>query len=343
MRVLVTGGAGYIGTHTVVELLGQGHEVAVVDNFDNGSSIALDRVRELSNGTMEVHEADVRDTPRLTGIADAFRPEAVIHFAGLKAVGESAEKPVAYYDVNVGGTLSTLRAMESAGCGRIIFSSTATVYGEPDYLPYDEAHPIRPISPYARSKAMVEQVLADWADAAPGRAGIVLRYFNPVGAHPSGRIGEDPTGVPNNLMPFLAQVATGERDRLRIFGEDYPTRDGTGVRDYIHVVDLARAHVAALARAERACGREVYNIGTGRGYSVREMHDAFSRAVGRDLPFEVVPRRPGDVAEMEADCSLAQETLGWRASFGLDDMVASVWNWQSSNPHGYGRRGGPGV
>jgi len=335
MRVLVTGGAGYIGTHTVVELLGQGHKVAIVDNFANGSPVALDRVRELTNGAMQVHEADIRDTPTITRIGQDFRPEAVIHFAGLKAVGESVEKPVDYYDVNVAGTLSLLRAMEACGCGRIIFSSTATVYGEPDYLPYDEAHPIRPISPYARSKVMVEQMLGDWSAAGAGRAALILRYFNPVGAHPSGRIGEDPQGVPNNLMPFLAQVATGARDRLRIFGEDYDTRDGTGIRDYIHVVDLARAHVAAVDRAGTTSGAETYNIGTGRGYSVREMHAAFSRAVGRDLPVEVVARRSGDVAEMSADCSLAEARLGWSARLGLDDMVESVWNWQSANPHGY--------
>lgn len=338
MRVLVTGGAGYIGSHTVVELMGQGHDVAIVDNFDNGSPVALERVRELTNGDMQVHEADIRDTRAITDIAAAFRPEAVIHFAGLKAVGESAERPVDYYDVNVAGTLSLLRGMEAAGCGRIIFSSTATVYGEPDYLPYDEAHPIRPISPYARSKVMVEQILADWSAAMPDRAALVLRYFNPVGAHPSGRIGEDPQGVPNNLMPFLAQVATGARDRLRIFGEDYDTRDGTGIRDYIHVVDLARAHVAAVDRTQGANGCEIYNIGTGRGYSVREMHAVFSRVVGRDLPVEVVARRPGDVAEMSADCGLARDRLGWSAQLGLDDMVESVWNWQSANPHGY--RGG---
>jgi len=332
---MVTGGAGYIGSHTLVELMGQGHSVSVVDNFDNGSPRALERVRELSNGAMTVHEADVRDTDAVRAIALDERPEAVIHFAGLKAVGESAERPVDYYDVNVGGTLSTLRAMEEAGCKRMIFSSTATVYGEPDYLPYDEAHPIRPISPYAKSKVMVEQVLEDWAAADPERTALVLRYFNPVGAHASGRIGEDPAGIPNNLMPFLAQVATGRRAHLSIFGDDYDTRDGTGIRDYIHVVDLARAHVAASRRADAVTGYEVYNIGTGRGYSVKEMHAAFSRAVGRELPFEVAPRRAGDVAEMEANCAKAEAALGWRAELGLDDMVASVWNWQSANPQGY--------
>lgn len=350
MRVLVTGGAGYIGSHTLVELLGQGHEALVVDDFSNGSTVALDRVRSLSNGRLEQEEADVRDTPRLRAIAGAYRPEAVIHFAGLKAVGESERRPVDYYDVNVGGTLSLLRAMEAAGCGRIIFSSSATVYGEPLYLPYDEAHPLNPTSAYGRTKAVAEQVLTDWAraggsaggEAGAGRAAILLRYFNPVGAHASARMGEDPRGVPENLMPFLAQVAAGRRPALRVFGDDYPTPDGTGIRDYIHVTDLARAHVAALDRASRATGAtggaEVYNIGTGRGASVREMLDAFGRAVGRELPHEVHPRRPGDIAEMRADCSKAEAQLGWRAAFGVDEMVQSLWAWQSANPQGYGGR-----
>lgn len=334
MRVLVTGGAGFIGSHTLIELLAQGHEVCVVDNYDNSSPVVLERVRQLSNGALEDHEADIRDTARLSEIACAFKPDAVIHFAGLKAVGEGQAKPVDYYDVNVAGTLSLLRAMEAAGCGRIIFSSSATVYGEPVYLPYDESHPLAPTSVYGMTKRMAEQVLSDWA-AATGGAALLLRYFNPVGAHASGRIGEDPSGVPQNLMPFLAQVATGQRDKLMIFGDDYPTPDGTGVRDYIHVVDLARAHVAALDRASATSGAEAYNIGTGRGYSVREMHAAFSKAVGRDLPFEVAPRRAGDIAEMQADCSKAAEVLGWRAEFGLDDMAQSLWHWQSLNPQGY--------
>lgn len=337
MRVLVTGGAGYIGSHTIVELLGQGHEICVVDSFVNGSPRALDRVRSLTNGHLEVAEADIRDTPRLTGIATTFAPEAVIHFAGLKAVGDSGVRPVDYYDINVSGTLSLLRAMEGAGCNRIVFSSSATVYGEPVYLPYDEAHPLSPTSVYGQTKRMAEVILTDWAKARPDAVVMLLRYFNPVGAHASGRIGEDPRGVPDNLMPFLAQVATGQRDRLRIFGNDYPTPDGTGVRDYIHVVDLARAHVAALGRAEQTKGTEVYNIGTGRGYSVLEMLAAFSRAVGRDLPFEIMPRRPGDIAEMQADCTRAAEVLGWRAQFDIDEMAGSLWAWQSANPTGYDR------
>ena len=333
MRVLVTGGAGYIGSHTLVELLGQGHEALVVDSFINGSPVALERVRSLTNGGLSVVEADIRDTARLTAAAQAFRPEAVIHFAGLKAVGESVAQPVEYYDVNVAGTLSLLRAMDAAGCGRVIFSSSATVYGEPVYLPYDEAHPLAPTSVYGQTKRMAEQVLTDWAVAAPGRAAILLRYFNPVGAHASGRIGEDPAGVPQNLMPFLAQVATGQRDKLSVFGDDYPTRDGTGIRDYIHVVDLARAHVAALGF--EGTGAEVFNIGTGRGYSVLEMLAAFSRAVGRQLPHDVQPRRAGDIAEMQADCAKAARVLGWRAEYGLDEMAESLWRWQSGNPQGY--------
>ena len=335
MRVLVTGGAGYIGSHTLVELLGQGHEALVVDSFANASRVALERVRGLTNGHFEVVDCDIRDTMRLSAAARDFRPEAVIHFAGLKAVGESQRLPVEYYDVNVSGTLSLLRAMAGARCKRVIFSSSATVYGTPDYLPSDEAHPTRPESIYGQTKLMAEQVLTGWAQATEDAAAVLLRYFNPVGAHPSGRLGEDPQGVPENLMPYLAQVATGERERLRIFGDDYPTPDGTGVRDYIHVVDLARAHVAALDHAAEVTGAEVFNIGTGRGYSVREMLAAFSAAVGRDLPYEVVDRRPGDVAEMRADCHKAERVLGWTARLGLHDMVADLWRWQKASPRGY--------
>jgi UDP-glucose 4-epimerase len=335
MRVLVTGGAGYIGSHTLVELLGQGHEALVVDSFANSAPAALDRVRELTNGYFESVEADIRDTGRLTEAATAFRPEAVIHFAGLKSVGESAKKAVDYYDVNVAGTVSLLRAMEAAGCGRIIFSSSATVYGEPEYLPFDEGHRLAPTNVYGQTKAMAERLLTDWAGQDPGRGAVLLRYFNPVGAHASGRMGEDPRGVPENLMPFLAQVAAGRRDALRIWGNDYPTPDGTGIRDYIHVTDLARAHVAALARVIEVQGAVAYNVGTGQGISVMEMFRAFERVVGRELPHEVHPRRPGDIAESRADATLANRELGWRAEFGLEDMVRSLWAWQSANPWGY--------
>ncbi|MBL4812893.1 MAG: UDP-glucose 4-epimerase GalE [Rhodobacteraceae bacterium] len=336
MRVLVTGGAGYIGSHTLVELLGQGHLVCVVDDFSNGSPVALDRVRRLSNGVIESYEADIRNTARLTEIAKSFAPDAVVHFAGLKAVGESQEKPVDYFDVNVSGTLSLLRAMEAADCEKIIFSSSATVYGEPVYLPYDEDHPLSPMSVYGQTKLMAEQILTAWAKAGPGRSAVLLRYFNPVGAHASGEIGEDPQGVPANLMPFLAQLAAGRRAVLKIFGDDYPTPDGTGIRDYIHVTDLGRAHVAALARTEAMQGAEVYNIGTGRGYSVKEMLAAFSTVVGRDLPAEVEPRRDGDIAEMQACCDRAEELLGWKAEYGIEEMAQSLWKWQSKNPDGYG-------
>ncbi|MBW7922041.1 MAG: UDP-glucose 4-epimerase GalE [Rubellimicrobium sp.] len=340
MRVLVTGGAGYIGSHTLVELLSAGHEVCVIDNHANSSPEALVRVAGIAGRDLGSHVLDIRDTAALAAVAQGFRPDAVIHFAGLKAVGEGEENPLAYYEVNVGGTLSLLRAMEAAGCGRIIFSSSATVYGMPQYLPYDEDHPLAPVSVYGRTKRQAEDILRDWA-AARGRAGapaaaILLRYFNPTGAHESGRIGEDPRGEPQNLMPYLAQVATGRRAALRIFGDDWPTPDGTGIRDYIHVVDLARAHVAALERAAQATGTEVYNIGTGRGVSVREMLAAFSRAAGRALPHEIAPRRPGDLAESRAACARAAEVLGWRAEYGLTEMVESLWRWQSANPDGYG-------
>ncbi|MGR3463705.1 UDP-glucose 4-epimerase GalE [Limimaricola sp.] len=336
MRVLVTGGAGYIGSHTLVELLEQGHEVTCVDNYSNGAPEALRRVGELvPQGALHAIEADVRDAAALDRVFETFRPDAVIHFAGLKAVGESVEKPVEYYDVNVAGTLTLLGAMDRAGCRRIIFSSSATVYGEPVFLPYTEAHPLAPTSVYGHTKRFAEQILTDWAAARTGASVMLLRYFNPVGAHASGRIGEDPSGVPNNLMPYLAQVATGRQDRLRIFGDDYPTPDGTGVRDYIHVVDLARAHVAALDSAAQEAGTRTYNIGTGRGYSVREMLGAFSAAVGRDLPFEVLPRRAGDIAEMQADCALAAERLGWRATLGVEEMARDLWRWQQANPQGY--------
>lgn len=341
MRVLVTGGAGYIGSHTLVELLAEGHEVCVVDNHANSSPESLSRVRDIAGRDFAAHALDVRDTAALTQLAQEFRPDTVIHFAGLKAVGEGEENPLSYYEVNVGGTLSLLRAMEAASCGRIIFSSSATVYGMPQYLPYDEDHPLAPVSVYGRTKRIAEDVLRDWTAArvraAQPAAAILLRYFNPVGAHESGRIGEDPRGEPQNLMPYLAQVATGQRSALRIFGDDWPTPDGTGIRDYIHVVDLARAHVAALNRAARIQGAEACNIGTGQGVSVHEMLAAFSRAVGRALPYEIAPRRAGDLAESRAACAHAADVLGWAPVYGLQEMVESLWRWQSQNPGGYGR------
>lgn len=335
MRVLVTGGAGYIGTHTLIELVAAGHEPFVVDNFDNSSPVALARVGELIQGKVPYARCDIRDGDMMQAIFAEQRPEAVIHFAGLKAVGESAERPRDYYDVNVAGTLSLLAAMESSNCNRIVFSSSATVYGVPQYLPYDEAHPCAPTSVYARTKHMVEGILTDWQAARPSATSILLRYFNPVGAHLSGRIGEDPQGHPNNLMPFIAQVATGRRDKLMVFGDDYDTPDGTGIRDYIHVADLAEAHVAALAFAERNAGIETFNIGTGQGHSVFDMLRAFERASGRALAYDIAPRRAGDIAEMQADATRARDLLGWTAKRTLADMCESAWHWQSNNPEGY--------
>ncbi|MBE0413664.1 UDP-glucose 4-epimerase GalE [Yoonia sp.] len=335
MRVLVTGGAGYIGSHTLIELMAQGHAVCVLDNYKNATPAVLQRVRALSNGTMTDYAGDVRDGAMLDKVMTTFKPDAVVHFAGLKAVGESAEKPLDYYDVNVGGTLAVLQAMDRAGCRRIIFSSSATVYGEPVYLPYDEDHPTRPTSVYGQTKLAAEHILTGWTKANPDAAAVILRYFNPVGAHHSARIGEDPRDTPNNLMPFIAQVAIGKRDALTIFGDDYDTPDGTGLRDYIHVVDLARAHVAALDYAARTNGAGIFNIGTGQSYSVRDMVSAFSRACGRDIAVKVASRRAGDIAAMQADASRARHAMGWTATHTLEDMTASTWAWQSANPNGY--------
>lgn len=336
MRVLVTGGAGYIGSHTLLELLGQGHDVCVLDNYDNSSPVVLDRVRNLSNGgTVSAYEGDIRNSQSLDQVMQDFKPDTVIHFAGLKAVGDSMSDPLGYYDVNVNGTLALLHAMDRAGCRRIIFSSSATVYGEPVYLPYDEAHPLAPTSVYGRTKMMAEHLITDWARTHDDASGVLLRYFNPVGAHPSARIGEDPSDVPNNLMPFIAQVAVGKRKALAIFGDDYDTPDGTGQRDYIHVVDLARAHVAALNYAAKTSGARAFNIGTGQAQSVREMVQAFERASGKTIPCDVAPRRAGDIATMQANAARANAELGWQATHDLDDMARSTWDWQSQNPNGY--------
>lgn len=335
MRVLLTGGAGYIGTHTLIELLALGHELCVLDNFANSSPESLRRVRQISNRDFSEIEADIRDRDALRKALTAFRPEAVIHFAGLKAVGEGESKPVDYYETNITGTLNLLSAMAAAKCGRIILSSSATVYGDPDCLPLDENHPCRPTSVYGRTKYMAEQILTDWTRAQPEAGTVILRYFNPVGAHASGRIGEDPQGIPNNLMPFIAQVAVGRREKLSIFGDDYDTRDGTGIRDYIHVVDLARAHVAALNYSIGQSGAHIFNIGTGQGTSVYEMLAAYGRACGRILPHQVVARRPGDIAACYANATRANRLLGWQSEHDLDAMCTSSWEWQVSNPEGF--------
>ncbi len=335
MRVLVTGGAGYIGSHTLVPLLRAGHEVLVYDNYATSSPEALARVRQLANRDLAVVEGDIRDLALLDRTFASFRPDAVIHFAGLKAVGESHSQPLEYYAQNIAGSITLLQCMAQNGCTQIVFSSSATVYGEPDYLPYDEHHPLRPQSPYGRSKLMIETIIRDWTSANAGARAILLRYFNPVGAHPSGRIGEDPLGTPNNLMPYIAQVAIGRREALLVHGDDYDTRDGTGERDYIHVEDLARAHLAALDSLDRIDGCEAINVGTGQSATVLEMVAAFERASGRSVPYRIGPRRPGDVARMCADVAKARALMGWQAELGLDAMCSATWQWQSRNPTGY--------
>jgi UDP-glucose 4-epimerase len=336
MRVLVTGGAGYIGSHTLIELLGAGHEAHVVDSFANSSPEALARVRRLSNRDFGVTRADVRDGPAMAAVVRGFAPEAVIHFAGLKAVGVSVTDPLSYFDVNVGGAVMLLRALQGSECRRFVFSSSATVYGDPDYLPIDEAHPLRTTNPYGRTKLQIEGMLTDLAASDPAWSVALLRYFNPVGAHASGMIGEDPADIPNNLMPYVTQVATGRRAELTVFGDDYPTPDGTGVRDFIHVVDLARAHLAALDWTARGTGCEAFNLGTGRGTSVLELVAAFRRASGQAIPLVIGSRRPGDVAACWADPARAARELGWRAEVGIAEICASAWGWAERNPQGYG-------
>ncbi len=335
MRVLVTGGAGYIGSHTCVELLEASHAVTVVDNLSNSKEESLRRVREITGRDLDFVLADLRDGATLDALFSHQAFDAVIHFAGLKAVGESVQRPIDYYENNVGGTLSLSRAMAKAGIKCLVFSSSATVYGDPASVPIREDSPLSATNPYGRSKLFIEEILKDLHVADPSWSLALLRYFNPVGAHRSGRIGEDPNGLPNNLMPFVAQVAVGKLPRLRVFGNDYPTPDGTGVRDYIHVVDLAKGHLAALDRLQQAPGLVTYNLGTGRGYSVLEMVAAFKRASGRPVPYEIVARRPGDIATCYADPTLAREELRWHAELGIDAMVQDTWRWQSENPDGY--------
>jgi UDP-glucose 4-epimerase len=335
MLVLVTGGAGYIGSHTCVELLAAGHDVVVVDNLSNSKPAALERVQQIAGRALGFVQTDLRDAGALTALLRDGGFDAVIHFAGLKAVGESTEIPLDYYDNNVYGTLCLCRAMAAAGVKRLVFSSSATVYGDPASVPIREDFPLSATNPYGRTKLFVEEILRDLHRADAGWDIALLRYFNPVGAHPSGHIGEDPNGIPNNLMPFIAQVAVGKRAELKVFGDDYDTPDGTGVRDYIHVVDLARGHLAALARLMDAPGVVTYNLGTGRGYSVLDMVRAFAAAAGREIPYRIVERRAGDIATCWADPALAAAELGWRAELGVEAMVADHWRWQHNNPDGY--------
>jgi len=333
--ILLTGGAGYIGSHACVALLQAGHEVVVLDNLSNSSRVAIDRVAQICGKAPAFVEGDVRDPALLDRVFGDYPVTAVMHFAGLKAVGESVDKPLEYYDNNVRGTLELLAAMRRAGVRTIVFSSSATVYGDPASVPIREDFPRSATNPYGRSKLMIEDILGDLDRAEPGWNIARLRYFNPVGAHASGLIGEDPRGIPNNLMPFVAQVAIGRRERLSVFGNDYPTPDGTGVRDYIHVVDLAEGHVAALDWLEREGGMLTVNLGTGQGYSVLDMVRAFERASGRPVPYETVARRAGDIAACWADPSLARRLLGWEARRGIDAMCADAWRWQTMNPEGY--------
>ncbi len=333
--VLVTGGAGYIGSHVCVELLEQGYSVVVLDNLCNGSAVALDRVQEITGKTLAFTRGDVRDRETVGQILREHEVDAVLHFAGLKAVGESVAQPLEYYDNNVGGAVRLLQAMAQAGVSKLVFSSSATVYGDPASNPISEDFPLSVTNPYGRSKLMIEEMLRDLHAADASWNISILRYFNPAGAHPSGRIGEHPSGIPNNLMPYIAQTASGLRQRLSVFGGDYPTRDGTGVRDYIHVTDLARGHIKALQKLADKPGCITHNLGTGTGYSVLEMVAAFEQACGKSVPYELVARRPGDIAECYADPGRAHRELGWRAQKDLAAMCADGWRWQQQNPAGY--------
>lgn len=335
MSILVTGGAGYIGSHTCVELLQAGYEICVADNLSNSKEKSLERVREITGKTFPFYKADLMDEEALGDIFRKEPVEAVLHFAGLKAVGESVTMPLSYYHNNITGTLLLCKAMRKAGVKKLVFSSSATVYGNPHTVPIKEDFPVGAANPYGRTKLMIEEILRDLHGSDPEWDIAILRYFNPVGAHASGLIGEDPNGIPNNLLPYIAQVAVGKLEYLKVFGNDYPTKDGTGVRDYIHVVDLAQGHLKALEKLESKPGVVVYNLGTGRGYSVLDMVGAFSEASGKNIPYRISGRRPGDIAECYADPSKAYAELGWKASRGIGDMCADAWRWQSRNPDGF--------
>ena len=336
MKILVTGGAGYIGSHTCVELLNNGYEVIVMDNLYNASEKALDRVQQITGKTLKFYNADMLDQPAMDQIFEAEKPDAVIHFAGYKAVGESVAKPIEYYHNNMTGTLLLCDTMRKHGCKNIIFSSSATVYGDPLQIPISEECPKQnPTNPYGQTKTMLEQVLMDIHRADPEWNVTLLRYFNPIGAHKSGLIGEDPKGIPNNLLPYVAQVAIGKLKCVGVFGNDYDTPDGTGVRDYIHVVDLARGHVKAIEKFKENKGVLIYNLGTGHGYSVLQVIAAFSKACGKEIPYEIKPRRAGDIATCYCTPAKAKAELGWEAEYGIDEMCADSWRWQSQNPNGY--------
>ena len=336
MSILVTGGAGFIGSHTVVELLKEDYDVVVVDNLSNSNPESMRRVQEITGRNFQFYNADVADSIAMENIFLQENIEAVIHFAGYKAVGESVEKPLKYYQNNIESTLTLLEVMRRHNVQKIIFSSSATVYGDPASVPIDESFPLGATNPYGRTKLMIEEIMRDVAASEDNWKIVLLRYFNPVGAHESGKIGEDPKGIPNNLTPYITQVAIGKLEALNVFGDDYDTVDGTGVRDYIHVVDLAKGHVAALKRIDvMPDGAEVYNLGTGEGYSVLQVLKAFEKAVGKEIPYKIAPRRPGDIAVCYASTDKAKELLGWEAELGIEEMCADAWNWQKNNPNGY--------
>lgn len=335
MKILVTGGTGYIGSHTVLELLEAGYETVVLDNLCNSSEESLKRVEKITGKKATFYKADIRDQAAMDKIFAEEKPEAVIHFAGLKAVGESVQKPLMYYDNNIAGTVTLLNAMKEHGCKKIVFSSSATVYGKPASVPIREDFPLSVTNPYGRTKLMIEEILGDVYTADSSWDIILLRYFNPIGAHESGLIGEDPEGIPNNLLPYVAKVAVGRLEKVNIFGNDYDTPDGTGVRDYIHVVDLARGHVKAIKKIAQNPGLKIYNLGTGNGYSVLDIIHAFSKACGHDIPYVIGPRRAGDIDMCYADPQKAYEELNWKAEYDLNKMCEDTWRWQSQNPDGY--------
>ena len=335
-NILVTGGAGYIGSHTCLELLEDGYNVVVVDNLSNSSKESLTRVGELTGKNIDFIEGDIRNQPLLEEIMQRYSIGAVVHFAGLKAVGESVEKPLEYFENNVGGTISLCKAMANCGVKNLVFSSSATVYGDPHTVPITEDFPLSATNPYGRSKLHIEEMLRDLYVSDNSWNVALLRYFNPVGAHSSGKIGEDPNGIPNNLVPYITQVAVGRLEQLSVFGDDYNTKDGTGVRDYIHVVDLAKGHLKAIEALAESGGVITVNLGTGTGYSVLEMVEAFRKATGKDIPCKMAPRRAGDIAECYANPANAAQIIGWKAELGIDDMAADSWRWQKNNPNGYG-------
>ncbi len=335
MKILVTGGAGYIGSHTCVELLNQGYEIVVLDNLMNSSKKSLDAVKELTGKDFPFYEVDMLDYNAMETVFKENKIDAVIHFAGLKAVGESTQIPITYYHNNITGTLHLMQLMEKYDVQNIVFSSSATVYGTPKTVPIREDFPLSTTNPYGTTKLMIENILTDIQKANNKLSVTLLRYFNPIGAHKSGKIGEDPKGIPNNLLPYVAQVAVGKLEKVHVFGNDYPTNDGTGVRDYIHVVDLALGHLKAIEKNAGKSGVHIYNLGTGNGYSVLQVINAFSKACGKDIPYQIDPRRPGDIAECFADPKKAREELGWEATRGIEEMCADSWRWQRANPNGF--------